>query len=131
MGIFDIFAGRSRTIKKYKERLADDPEDAEAHFYLAAAYEERGRFRDAIREFQEALRLNPKSAEACFNLGILYAQINDGKKAIVHILKAGNLFGEKGDAANKERARKRLRGYYQKYGCKPEDFSGSENGETL
>jgi len=129
MGIFDVFA--DRTIKKYKERLADDPEDAEAHFYLAAAYEERGRIRDAIREFQETLRLNPKSAEACFNLGVLYEHINDGKKAIVYILKAGNLFGEKGDAANKERARKRLRDYYQRYGFKPEDFSDNEDPENL
>lgn len=121
MGWFDIFA--SGTIKKYQQRLQSNPDDAEAHFYLAAAYEEKGRVKDAIREFQEALRLNPRSAETHFNLGILYEQTNDGKNAVVHILKAGNLFGEKGDAANKERARKRLRDYYQKFGFKPEDFS--------
>jgi len=122
MGIWDIFA-ESQDIKKHKKRLQNNPDDAEAHFYLASAYEEKGRFPEAIDEFRETLRLNPKSAEAHFNLGILYEKVNDGRNAIVHILKAGNLFGEKGDSGNKERALKRLRDYYRKFGFKPEDFT--------
>jgi tetratricopeptide (TPR) repeat protein len=122
MGIWDIFA-EGKTIKKHKERLQSNPDDAEAHFYLASAYEEKGRLPEAISEFKETLRLNPKSAEAHFNLGILNEKVQDGRNAILHILKAGNLFGEKGDQHNKERARKRLRDYYQKFGFKPEDFT--------
>ena len=122
MGIWNIFS-ESRTIKELKERLQNNPDDAEAHFNLAAVYEEKGRLPEAIDEFKETLRLNPKSAEAHFNLGILYEKVNDGRNAIIHILKAGNLFGEKGDPSNKERARKRLRDYYQKFGFKPEDFT--------
>lgn len=122
MGLLDIF-GEGKDIKKYKERLQSFPDDAEAHFYLATAYEEKGRLQEAIGEFKETLRLNPKSAQSYFNLGILYAKANDGKKAILHILKAGNLFNEKGDSHNKERAYKRLRDYYKKYGFKPEDFT--------
>ena len=121
MGIWNLFSS-NKEIKKYQERLKDNPDDAEAHFYLAAAYEEKGRLPEAIDEFKKTLAFNPKSAEVHFNLGILYEKVNDGKNAIVHILKAGNLFGEKGDPNNKERARKRLRDYYQKFGFKPEDF---------
>jgi tetratricopeptide (TPR) repeat protein len=122
MGIWNIFS-EGREIKKHKERLQSNPDDAEAHFYLASAYEEKGRLQDAIAEFKETLRLNPKSAEVHFNLGILYETVKDGRNAILHILKAGNLFGEKGDPDNKERALKRLRDYYQKFGFKPEDFT--------
>lgn len=122
MGIWNLFFERG-TIKKFQERAQENPDDAEAHFYLAAAYEEKGRLPEAIDEFKKTLRLNPKSAEAHFNLGILYEKVNDGRNAVVHILKAGNLFGEKNDPNNKERARKRLRDYYRKFGFKPEDFS--------
>lgn len=128
MGIWDIFA-EGREIKKHKQRLQSNPDDAEAHFYLATAYEEKGRLPEAIDEFKETLRLNPKSAEVHFNLGVLYEKVKDGRNAIVHILKAGNLFGEKGDPDNKARALKRLRDYYQKFGFKPEDFT--EDRENL
>lgn len=122
MGIWNLF-DEGKAIKKYKERLQNFPDDVETHFYLATAYEEKGRVKEAISEFKETLRLNPKSAQSHFNLGILYAKANEGKNAILHILKAGNLFNERGDSNNKERAYKRLRDYYQKYGFKPEDFT--------
>jgi tetratricopeptide (TPR) repeat protein len=122
MGIWDLF-GEGKAIKKYKERLRDFPDDAEAHFYLATAYEEKGRVQEAIAAFKKTLSLNPNSAQTYFNLGILYAKTGDGENAILHILKAANLFKEKGDSNNKERAYKRLHDYYQKYGFKPEDFT--------
>ena len=122
MRIWNIF-GEGKAIKKFKQRLQSNPDDAETHFYLATAYEEKGFLKEAIVEFKETLRLNRKSAASYFNLGVLYEKTNDGKNAILHILKAGSLFSEKGDLNNKERAYKRLRGYYKKYGFKPEDFT--------
>ncbi len=124
MGLLDWF--ESKAMRQYKARVAQNPDDAEAHFYLGAAYEEKGNARKAIQEFREALRIHPKSAEAHFNLGVLYESLNEGKPAVYHILKAGNLFGEKGDMKNKEKARKRLREYYQKFGFTPEDAENME-----
>jgi len=122
MGIWNIF-GEGKAIKKLKQRLQSNPDDAEAHFYLATEFEEKGRVQEAIDEFEATLRLNPKSAQSYFNLGILYAKNNDGKNAILNILKAGNLFSAKSDSNNKERAYKRLRDYYDKFGFRPEDFT--------
>ncbi|GIT64471.1 MAG: hypothetical protein Ct9H300mP23_00980 [Nitrospinota bacterium] len=48
-----------------------------------------------MKEFEETIKIHPNSAEAHFNLGVLYGTLNQGDKAIFHILKAGNLFGEK------------------------------------
>ncbi len=125
MGIRDWF--ESKAVRQYKARLEKNPDDAEAHFYLGAAYEEKGKTRKAICEFEEALRIHPKSAEAHFNLGVLHESLNEGKQAVYHILKAGNLFGEKGDLKKKEKARKRLRDYYQKFGFSPEDAENLES----
>ncbi len=117
----------SKKIRQLKTLVAAHPEDVEARFNLGTAYEEKGQRGKAIREFEEALRLNPKSAETEFNLGILYEKVNDGKRAIFHTLKAGNLFGERADVHNKERARKKLRELYQKFGFKQEDIEEIEN----
>lgn len=112
-----------KDIKRYRSVTEKTPEDASAHFYLGAAYEARGRVKDAIKAFAESVRLNPKSAEGYFNLGLLYEKIEDGKNAIFHITRAGSLFGKKSDKHNKERARKLLKQYYDKYGFKQEDIA--------
>ena len=71
---------------------------------------------------EKTIKINPNSAEAHFNLGILYESLDQGEKAIVHILKAGNLFGEKNDSVNKMESRKLLKEFYKKFGFKPEDM---------
>ena len=81
-----------------------------------------GRTEEAIREFEETLKGNANSAEAHYNLAVLYESMNKGDKAILHILKAGNLFGNKNDQVNKVEARGLLRKYYRKFNVKPEDF---------
>ncbi len=122
MRLFDLFAGGE--IKKQKKAVQNNPDDPEAHFRLATAYEEKNNTEAAIRHFQETLRLQPRSAEAHFNLGILFESKGDGENAIVHMNRAGTLFSERADGVNKERARKRLRDYYDKYG-----FRGKEDPE--
>ncbi len=111
----------SKEIKELRARVESMPNDPEAHFYLGAAYEKYGRYEDAIREFEETLKGNPKSAEAHYNLALLHENMEEGEKAIFHIINAGNLFGNKNDQVNKVEARRLLRKYYRKFNIKPED----------
>jgi tetratricopeptide (TPR) repeat protein len=112
----------SKEIKELKARVESRPGDPAAHFNLGAEYEKAGRAEEAICEFEETLKDNANSAEAHYNLAILYESMNKGDKAIFHILKAGNLFGNKNDQVNKVEARGLLRKYYRKFNVKPEDF---------
>ena len=122
MGLLNFFEGKD--IKRYRAVVAENPKDASAHFYLGAAYEAKGRIKEAIKSFAESVRLNPKSAEGHYNLGLLFEKVQDGKNAIFHITRAGSLFAKKSDTHNKERARKLLKEYYEKYGFKQEDIAG-------
>jgi len=120
VGLRKIF--ESKEIKELKARVESRPGDPAAHFNLGAEYEKAGRAEEAICEFEETLKGNANSAEAHYNLAILYESMNKGDKAIFHILKAGNLFGNKNDQVNKVEARGLLRKYYRKFNVKPEDF---------
>ena len=120
MGLRKFF--ESKEIKELKARVESRPGDPAAHFNLGAEYEKAGRAEEAICEFEETLKGNANSAEAHYNLAILYESMNKGVKAIFHILKAGNLFGNKNDQVNKVEARGLLRKYYRKFNVKPEDF---------
>ena len=126
MGIRNFF--ESKEIKELRARAELMRGDPAAHFNLGAAYEKAGRTDEAILEFEETLKAHPNSAEAHYNLAILYASGNKGEKAIFHIIKAGNFFGNKNDAVNKAEARRLLRDYYRKFDIKPEKFSENESG---
>ena len=126
MGLRNIF--ESKEIKELRDRGKSMPDDPAAHFNLGAEYEKAGRTEEAVREFEETLKSNANSAEAHFNLAVLYESMNKGDKAILHILKAGNLFGSKNDQVSRVEARGVLRKYYRKFGVKPEDFSQNDLG---
>lgn len=114
MGFFE-----SKEIKQRKAELSTRPDDPEAHFNLGTAYDKAGKIREAVREFEETIKIHSSSAEAHFNLGVLYSTLNEGEKAILHILKAGNLFGERDDSVNKMESRRLLKEFYRKFGFKP------------
>ena len=115
----------NKEIKNRKAELSLRPDDPAAHFNLGTAYDKAGKIRDAVKEFEETIKIHPNSAEAHFNLGVLYGTLNQGDKAILHILKAGNLFGEKNDPVNKMESRRLLKEFYKKFGFKPEDMTDS------
>ena len=115
----------SKEIKNRKKELSLRPDDPAAHFNLGTAYDKAGKIRDAVKEFEETIKIHPNSAEAHFNLGVLYGTLNQGEKAILHILKAGNHFGEKNDPVNKMESRRLLKEFYRKFGFKPEDMTDS------
>ena len=121
-----MFIFKSKEIKQRKAELSIAPDDPATHFNLGAAYNKAGNIKEAVHEFEKTIKINPNSAEAHFNLGILYESLNQGEKAILHILKAGNLFGEKNDSVNKMESRKLLKEFYKKFGFKPEDMKMEE-----
>jgi tetratricopeptide (TPR) repeat protein len=112
----------NKEIKERKKELSLQPNDPAAHFNLGAAYDKAGKLHDAIKQFEETIKFHPNSAEAHFNLGVLYDSVKKGEKAIMHILKAGNLFGDKNDSVNKMESRRLLKEFYKKFGFKPEDI---------
>jgi len=112
----------SKEIKQLKARAQSMPNDPEVCFNLGTAYQKLGRYKDAVCEFEKTLKYNPMSAEAYYNLALIYENMNEGKKATLHILKAGNLFSNKNDQVNKMEARGLLRQYYRKFNIQPEDL---------
>lgn len=123
MSIWNLFG--SGKIKEYLERAQREPDNPQWHFELAAEYERRGHYLKAIEAFQHTLKLSPRSAEAHFNLGVLFEKAANGRQAIFHMVQAGNLFSERNDGDNKDKARKRLKEYYQKF-----DFKLGESPST-
>lgn len=113
MAFFDFL--KNKTIPVYQDRIAKNPDDAEAHFLLGVQYEREGETDKAISAFEEVVRLNPRSAETLFNLAQLYNLKNNGPMAIRYITQAGNLFSQKNDSENKDRARKLLREYHLRF----------------
>ena len=112
----------NKEIKQLKALVQSMPNDPGACFNLGAAYQKLGRYKDAVREFEKTLKYNPMSAEAHYNLALIYENMNEGKKATLHILKSGNLFSNKNDQVNKVEARGLLRQYYRKFNIQPEDL---------
>ena len=109
----------SGKLKKCEEKARNEPENPQYHFELATEYERRGRYPQAIEAFHHALKLSPRSAETHFNLGVLYETTGNGRQAIFHMVQAGNLFSERNDVENKDKARKKLKTYYKQLDFQP------------
>ena len=111
----------SGKLRECEEKAQREPENPQCHFELGTEYEERGRYPQAMEAFQRALKLSPRSAETHFNLGVLYETIQNGRQAIFHMVQAGNLFSERNDIENKDKARKKLKIYYKQFDFQPSD----------
>ena len=109
----------SKKLKEFEEKVRLDPENPQYHFDLGTEYEQRGQYTKAIDSFHQTLKLSPRSAETHFNLGVLYETVQNGRQAIFHMVQAGNLFSERNDVENKDKARKKLKTYYQQFDFKP------------
>jgi tetratricopeptide (TPR) repeat protein len=77
----------------YKEKVRENPDDAEAHFGLGYAYGDAANWREAIASFKQAIKLDPDNdamgalahfglCSAYFNLGMYKEAIESGKQAI-------------------------------------------------
>ena len=59
-------------IADYFEKLKQSPLDAELHYQLAEAYQEKNLLELALRSYQRALQINPKMAKAKVGLSKLF-----------------------------------------------------------
>ena len=119
MSIWNWFV--SGKLKECEDKARKNPDNPQAQFELGTEYERRRRPAQAIEAFHHTLKLSPRSAEAHFNLGILYEDAGNGRQAIFHMVQAGNLFSERNDIPNKDKARSRLKSYYKKFDFQPGD----------
>ena len=65
----------SGELEDAKERVRQNPNDAEAHFNLGLAYRKSG-------QIQEAIRIKPDHADAHYNLGLAYYDLGRYQEAI-------------------------------------------------
>lgn len=105
----------SGKLRECEKKAQNEPENPQCHFELATEYERRDQYPQAIEAFQKTLKLSPRSAETHFNLGVLYETAGNGRQAIFHMVQAGNLFSERNDVENKNKARKKLNAYYKQF----------------
>jgi tetratricopeptide (TPR) repeat protein len=77
------------TIKELNDRLAKNPEDANAFYRRGQVYASKGAYSLAVNDFSDSLRLNPKDVEAFNNrcwartvIGDLQAALKDCNEAL-------------------------------------------------
>lgn len=58
-------------ITRWEQRVAEGPDDPDARRGLALAYQQAGRWDDAVSAYQEVLRLTPDDPGARYNLGVV------------------------------------------------------------
>ena len=66
----------------WRQKVADEPENAEAHANLGAVLQKKGDFVNALTEYQTAEKINPTNVTTRMNLGTLYQQQNNFEAAI-------------------------------------------------
>ena len=73
--------------REIRQELSQNPENAEAHYYLALALWKLNKTKDALKPAKEAIRLNPEFAHAYCLLAQLYDEIGKFKEAKTLYLK--------------------------------------------
>lgn len=77
---------------------------------------------EQIEHDQETIAHNPNDPNVHYQVALNSQDRGDGEGAIIHMMKAEELYKTAKDIRGMARARKALRGYYQTYGYLPEDF---------
>lgn len=88
----NLYAGADqpdRAMACYEDRLALDPNHAQAHYFLGEVFQKLGRPHDAIAHYRKALEAQPDLVEACNNLGsIQFNELLNAEEAIAWYRKA-------------------------------------------
>ncbi len=72
----------AETIEALKQAVKINPDDADAHFNLGAAYFELGMYKETIEAYKQVIRINPDDADAHAMLGVAYGETGMYKEAI-------------------------------------------------
>ena len=72
----------SHSLQKYSTLVKLNPDDPEAHFGLAMAYEESNDYNEAYKGYEQCIRLNNRHARARLHIGFLFARADELSRAI-------------------------------------------------
>jgi tetratricopeptide (TPR) repeat protein len=77
-------APRSSTeaeVLRYETEVRTSPDDPRAHVRLGFAYQQAGRFDDALEEYERALELDPRDTAALYNTGVILLDLGEDDRA--------------------------------------------------
>ncbi|MBI4465687.1 MAG: tetratricopeptide repeat protein [Acidobacteria bacterium] len=86
-----VTGGISNEIARLREKVAQNPNDANAHGDLGNALDDSGDSDGAIAEYKAALRLEPNNARAHRNLGAAYLRKGDRETSTAEFREAARL----------------------------------------
>jgi protein O-mannosyl-transferase len=81
----------SSPISLWQDTALKSPDKIRAHFQLAFAYHEQGRFDLAVAEFQKTAELKPPNADLLLDWGLAYDGLNQPEKALEKFRQAAAL----------------------------------------
>jgi tetratricopeptide (TPR) repeat protein len=78
-------------VKRLKEIVDWDPDNANAHLMLGDALIQQGKYQEGISEYRKAVDLSPESPEGLFRIGRTLLRQDREKQALVELKKAWEL----------------------------------------
>jgi len=69
-------------LEKAKAEVRKNPDSAEAHIWLGAAYGKLGMYREAVEAFKQAIRIKPTFEDAHVGIGLVYDSLGMYSEAI-------------------------------------------------
>ena len=82
-------------IEAFKKVIADNPDNADAHNYLAFAYRWTNQMDESFKHYNIALKLSPNHRGAHEYIGVAYLKVNQPEKAKEHLAKLEKICGKK------------------------------------
>lgn len=87
----------AEAIKSYRQAVAANPKDGDAHVGLGDAYMSAGKYEEAFAAYREAVRVAPWNPDAHYSLGAAYndmAQYGDSFKHFVQTIRLDSNYAE-------------------------------------
>jgi len=69
-------------LEKFLQVTKEEPQNANAYYYLGEVYSELGEYENAAGAYENALRLNPEFKDLHYKLGLAYYQMKEYQKAV-------------------------------------------------